>query len=150
MPLKLTDMPNESSNVSRLTLKAQIADKLSALIVSQMIKEGEPLPSERDLAKSYNVSRETIRGALSLLSQKGIIAISRGKKSTVAIGSEQIVQSNNILDSLQDYDVLTIVETRKVIESAILRSAAINISQEDLDKLSTLIEYQEISIAQIC
>ncbi|EFP97654.1 FadR/GntR family transcriptional regulator [Vibrio caribbeanicus] len=143
MPLKLTDMPNESSNVSRLTLKAQIADKLSALIVSQMIKEGEPLPSERDLAKSYNVSRETIRGALSLLSQKGIIAISRGKKSTVAIGSEQIVQSNNILDSLQDYDVLTIVETRKVIESAILRSAAINISQEDLDKLSTLIEYQE-------
>ncbi len=135
--------PNYSSNVSRQTLKAQIADKLSALIVSKMISEGEALPSERELAKSYDVSRETIRGSLSMLSEQGVITISRGRKSIVAKGSAKIIQSNNILEDIQNYDAFSVVETSKVIESAILRSAAINIKEEDLEKLSSLIEYQE-------
>ena len=71
------DTPNYSSDVSRLTLKSQIADKLSALIASKMIEEGEALPSERELAKSYDVSRETIRGALGILSERKLITVSQ-------------------------------------------------------------------------
>ncbi|MDP2574367.1 FCD domain-containing protein [Vibrio penaeicida] len=137
------DTPNYSSDVSRLTLKSQIADKLSALIASKMIEEGEALPSERELAKSYDVSRETIRGALGILSERGLITVSRGRKSIVTKGSTEIIQSSNIVEDIQNYDAFTVVETRKVIESAILRSAAINIKDEDIEKLSSLIEYQE-------
>ncbi|MCG9551875.1 FCD domain-containing protein [Vibrio sp. Isolate31] len=137
------ESPKYSADVSRLTLKAQIADKLSALIASRMIVEGEALPSERELAKSYDVSRETIRGSLATLRERGLITISRGRKSIVAEGSAKIIQSTCLLDDIQNFDAFTVVETRKVIERAILRSAAINIKDEDLEKLASLVEYQE-------
>ncbi|BDU37003.1 FadR/GntR family transcriptional regulator [Vibrio nigripulchritudo] len=137
------EMPYYRSDVARLTLKSQIADKLSDLIASKMIAEGEALPSERELAKSYDVSRETIRGSLALLSERGLITVSRGRKSIVTKGSAEIIQSNHLLEDIQSYDAYTVAETRKVIESSILRSAAINIKEEDLEKLTALIEYQE-------
>ncbi|MGF1777162.1 FadR/GntR family transcriptional regulator [Vibrio nomapromontoriensis] len=143
MPNDLKESPKYSSDVSRLTLKAQISDKLSALIASRMIDEGEALPSERELAKSYDVSRETIRGSLNILSERGLITVSRGRKSIVAEGATKIIQSNHLVDNIQSFDAFTVAETRKVIERAILRSAAINIKDEDLDKLSSLVEYQE-------
>lgn len=143
MPKDFKESPEYSTDVSRITLKAQIADKLSDLIASQMIVEGEALPSERELAKSYDVSRETIRGALSILSERDLITVSRGRKAVVAEGAIKIIQSNLLVDDIQSFDALTVVETRKVIERAILRSAAINIKDEDLEKLTSLVEYQE-------
>ncbi|WP_299091270.1 trehalose operon repressor [uncultured Metabacillus sp.] len=47
------------------------------------IKAGEALPSENELAESYNTSRETIRKALNLLSQNGFIQKIKGKGSIV-------------------------------------------------------------------
>ncbi|WP_141433726.1 trehalose operon repressor [Bacillus sp. 03113] len=56
--------------------------------LSNQIKKGEykrqqTLPSENELAVHYNVSRETIRKALNLLSQNGFIQKIRGKGSVV-------------------------------------------------------------------
>ena len=47
------------------------------------------------------------------------------------------------LDKLQNYDVPTVVEARRVVEVSILRSAAMNISSADLEKLSVMMETQE-------
>lgn len=44
---------------------------------------GSILPSENELAETYNTSRETIRKALNLLSQNGFIQKIRGKGSVV-------------------------------------------------------------------
>lgn len=52
-------------------------------IKSGEIKAGESLPSEHDLAETYDTSRETIRKALNLLSQNGFIQKIRGKGSIV-------------------------------------------------------------------
>jgi GntR family trehalose operon transcriptional repressor len=52
-------------------------------IKSGEIKAGEALPSEHDLAETYDTSRETIRKALNLLSQNGFIQKIRGKGSIV-------------------------------------------------------------------
>lgn len=56
--------------------------------LTEQIKEGKLpvnslLPSENDLAVEYDVSRETIRKALNLLSQNGYIQKIRGKGSVV-------------------------------------------------------------------
>lgn len=52
-------------------------------ILNQNYKAGELLPSENKLAKMYNVSRETIRKALTLLLESGYIQKKQGKGSIV-------------------------------------------------------------------
>lgn len=52
-------------------------------IINQEYKSGELLPSEHTLANTYDVSRETIRKALSLLLESGYIQKKQGKGSIV-------------------------------------------------------------------
>ncbi|MGN7940609.1 trehalose operon repressor [Virgibacillus sp. 6R] len=52
-------------------------------IKSGEVKAGEAIPSENDLALTYETSRETIRKALNLLAQNGFIQKIRGKGSIV-------------------------------------------------------------------
>ncbi|MFO8068810.1 MAG: trehalose operon repressor [Alkalibacterium sp.] len=52
-------------------------------ILNQQYKAGELLPSENELSKKYNVSRETIRKALTLLLESGYIQKKQGKGSIV-------------------------------------------------------------------
>lgn len=52
-------------------------------IINQEYKPGELLPSEHKLAGTYDVSRETIRKALSLLLESGYIQKQQGKGSIV-------------------------------------------------------------------
>jgi len=54
-------------------------------IVNQVYEEGEFLPSETLLAKKYEVSRNTLRQALAVLNEDGLIIKSQGKGTLVAI-----------------------------------------------------------------
>lgn len=56
---------------------------LEAAILKQRFISGDLLPSENELVKTYNVSRETIRKALNLLLEKGYIQKIQGKGSIV-------------------------------------------------------------------
>lgn len=56
---------------------------LLSLIEDNKIKAGEKLPGEFELQNQYKTSRDTIRKALLLLSQKGYIQKSKGKGSIV-------------------------------------------------------------------
>lgn len=56
---------------------------IESAILNQQYQAGELLPSENELAKSYNVSRETIRKALVLLLENGYIQKKQGKGSIV-------------------------------------------------------------------
>ncbi|MEL3970760.1 trehalose operon repressor [Rossellomorea oryzaecorticis] len=61
----------------------QIFEDLSEKIQNATYKANTILPSENELAVMYATSRETIRKALTLLAQKGLIQKLRGKGSLV-------------------------------------------------------------------
>lgn len=61
----------------------EIYSQLLEMIEQGQIKAGEKLPSENELMKLYNVSRDTIRKSLALLEQNGHIAKAKGKGSIV-------------------------------------------------------------------
>jgi GntR family transcriptional regulator, trehalose operon transcriptional repressor len=61
----------------------QIFEDLSKKIQNATYKANTILPSENELAVMYSTSRETIRKALTLLAQKGLIQKLRGKGSLV-------------------------------------------------------------------
>jgi GntR family transcriptional regulator len=67
-----------------LPLHVQIHERLRQSISSQKLKAGEAIPSERELAETFAVSRMTVRQALRSLRQEGLIYQERGVGTFVA------------------------------------------------------------------
>lgn len=61
-----------------------VYNSLYSDIVNNIYLEGEQLPSENTLAETYGVSRNTLRQALAILCEDGLVVKSQGKGSIIA------------------------------------------------------------------
>ena len=66
-----------------MTKYQEIYNILRSKIVNKKIKANTYLPSEMELRKEFNASRDTIRKALNLLASNGYIHKEKGKGSLV-------------------------------------------------------------------
>jgi GntR family transcriptional regulator len=69
---------------SALPLHSQIHDLLRGNILSNKLRIDDPIPSERELAEDFKVSRMTVRQALNALRKEGLIYQKRGKGTFVS------------------------------------------------------------------
>ena len=69
---------------NRLTLFEQVSQSLSRLISEKKWRPGEMLPNETELAQMFNISPGTMRRALKLLVDKGVLIRHQGKGTFVA------------------------------------------------------------------
>src|SRR5678816_3389979 len=75
--------------VSRPTLYVEVAGQIRAAILDGTIPSGERLPSERELARQFRVSRASVREALRHLQAQGLLA-ARGRTSPLeTAGSDE-------------------------------------------------------------
>ena len=71
-------------NSTSTPLYFQIADKLRNDINDSTYEPGDKLPTEKNLAEIFNVNRHTIRNAIALLKEEGLIRVDRGRGMYVA------------------------------------------------------------------
>ena len=64
--------------IPRKSIPELVAGKLAAAILSEAYKTGEQLPSERDLIKEFEISRSSLREALTILSEAELIEVQPG------------------------------------------------------------------------
>jgi len=64
-------------------LYTQLADLIRTDITKGKLKKGDILPTEKELGESYSVSRITVRGALSILVEEGLIYRKKGRGTIV-------------------------------------------------------------------
>ena len=64
--------------IKRTRTFEDVSDKIKQLIFDDVLKPGEKLPSEAQLAVQFGVGRQTVREALRLLETSGFINIHRG------------------------------------------------------------------------
>jgi DNA-binding FadR family transcriptional regulator len=129
----------ERFSVKRLYL--QIAEQLSEMIHSGQIAVGERLPSERDLAGRFDVSRPTIREALIALEVSDLVEIRSG--SGVYVRENPDVHSLN--SALNEPGPFEILEARMVVEGETAALAAQRISQPELHQLRGLLKQMSVS-----
>lgn len=111
------------------------------------LEVGTRLPSEREMAVNYGVSRNVLREALRLLSEKGILVIHPGKGVYVANESRDRF-ADRLEDMLQysDSDLNDIVEVRKTLELGVVQKAVEKATEQDIQDLRQL--YDEMEIAR--
>jgi DNA-binding FadR family transcriptional regulator len=64
-------------------LYAQVADALRTRIIAGELPAGALLPAEADLAHEHGVGKDTVRDALAVLAQEGLIIRRRGARARV-------------------------------------------------------------------
>lgn len=142
----LMQVPRIGQSLARRTAREVIADKLMTLIATNMLKPGDELPGERELANVLHVSRETVRGAIQALSARGLIEVSQGSRSRVAdvdLGHLPItIATPNAIDS---YDLESVHAARLHIELKVVADAAGRVDAELLGKLDSLLEAQTLA-----
>ncbi|MDR5860062.1 FadR family transcriptional regulator [Halomonas eurihalina] len=129
------------------TKKEILADKLTDMVLTGLLRDGDELPSERELAQLFGVSRETVRGALAQLTAHGLASVSHGSKSRICANDTVIERFHHHPSHHQEaevnrFDVDSVFESRLVVESAIARRAARYIDEPGLLQLERLLEAQ--------
>lgn len=84
------------SNRSEKPIYQQITDQIKSQIMSGKLKEGEPLPSMRGLAKSLKVSVITAQRAYEDLQKDGFIDTVAGKGSFVAVKNKELYREEQL------------------------------------------------------
>ena len=128
---------------SRRSMKHIIAERLATMIGSGALAIGDPLPSERELSSAMGVSRETIRGAVLILSTRGILAVAQGARTTVASDDVGELGLRKVLPGTGDYDLDDVHEGRLLVEAHLARAAARTVDGETLGRLRDLVGAQE-------
>lgn len=126
----------------------RIAEDLTTQILQNIIKKklrpGDKLPNERKLAEMCAVSRVTVREALRILENKGLVIIKRGAKGGAFITEVNIeTVEDSLIDFFQfgDVSIDNISEARLIMEPMIAEIAAGKRTTENLKEIEEIICY---------
>ena len=144
----LARIPGDKSAIAKRTVKDQISDKLAYMIHSGLLRPGDELPSERELAGTLEVSRETVRAAIGVLQSRKMIEVSQGARTRVlGRGPVPLHESVGVLGSLKHRSLEEVTEARAAVEVQVVRLAARRIHPSQLARLQTLVDEQRGMLA---
>jgi GntR family transcriptional repressor for pyruvate dehydrogenase complex len=118
--------------------------QLEMLILQGVLRPGERLPSERDLAARLDVSRPTIREALAELETQGLVSIRPGGGAFIAEVLGNAFSGPLIeLFATQDVALFDYIEFRRDLEGVAAARAAERATAADKETISALFARME-------
>lgn len=129
----------EQINNSELSLSQKTAEKLVDHIKTSGLKPGDKIPNETELCNTLAVSRSTVREAIKLLVSRNILTIQRGVGTFVS-RNPGLTDDPLGLDFIEDKVkvILDLMQFRTIIEPALVKLAALNAGEEEIENLSKL------------
>lgn len=114
------------------TLVEKILERISA----GQLKPGDCLPSQRELAKMFQVGLGTVREALKILHVMGCVEVLRGKGSYVTDRAVNIHNgSPSFEDALEAVSLAELMKAREVVECGAARMAAKRADKDSIHQL---------------
>lgn len=130
--------------IKQLNATEEVLGQLKDSIIRGAIKEGEKLPSERELSNAFNVSRGVVREAIRGLKATGFVEIKQGPLGGAFVKPISLGLLESGFTDLFFAKKLTLAEildVRQYIEPEIARLAALKVNDEYRKRL-------EIALAQ--
>jgi DNA-binding FadR family transcriptional regulator len=121
----------------------RVVDQIQAAILDGSLKPGTKLPSEMKLKSMFDTSRGTIREALRVLEQKGLIEIKVGVNGGAvvkAVGTKNIAESLELLIQSQKMSLEHLSEFREGVEGLVTALAAERATEKDGRYLKELLK----------
>lgn len=128
-----------------------VLEKIEKKFLNNQLKKGDKLPSERELANLFEVSRNSVREALQTLALRSVIEIRQGggsyvKQSDVDFIREEL--SGKVVVS-ESHLIFEMLEVRRALEVEAASLAAQRATAEDLHKIRKSLEAMDVSIDKV-
>ena len=114
-----------------MTLSTSLRETILGQLQAGHWKAGDRLPTERELAEGYRVSRTTVRKALAELKQQGLIEQTVGSGTFVAEPASSQLQQH----SAQHTSPAELMEARLALEPAIIDLVVRNATAADFTRM---------------
>ncbi len=129
-------MISDLDRVKHKSVVQKVIDALILQIKNGELKPGDPIPSQRALAKDFRIGRSCVREALQALSLANIIRIKPGKGAFVSeLSLQSIINPANVQLSIKQGDLLDLINVRLILETAAIREAVHKATPGDIEKL---------------
>jgi GntR family transcriptional repressor for pyruvate dehydrogenase complex len=118
-------MTRSKQNLPDAHRTMQVVDHIKALIESGSLKPGDKIPPERDLARSLNMSRASLRTGIGYLAAMGVMKVRHGVGAFVADGPAEFSKvSMGLMGALHGVQSWQMFEARLILESSLAALAA--------------------------
>ena len=136
------------SRVQSSRLYQQIVDQIEALILEGKLHPGDQLPSERELAEQFSVSRTAVHEAVKALSEKVLVAIEGGRGTFITQGVSKALRRSLgwIVQSGEGNPLANLVQVRTILEPEIAAIAAEVASEQDLESLERAVNVMDFAL----
>ena len=145
-----TGAPSSPRRARPNSLTAQVVSFIEELCLAPGAEPGTQLPSEKELAERFGVSRVVLREAMKTLEAKGLVHRRQGKPAVIASPNALPVETFIALSVLRDRRALMeFTEIRKALEVHGARLAAQRIAGPEEEETREHIARARESIAQM-
>lgn len=117
----------------------EVATKIVDAIVSGELKQGDKLPSERELAKIFGISQRTLREALRVVEEKGLIQTSKSGNVVKSLDTEIISQNLDLLVRFKKISWADMYLFRQDMDTIVTARCAENITEENLAEFKKIV-----------
>lgn len=105
---------------SEEALYLQLRNQIILGIATSQFREGDSLPSVRQLAELIGINMHTVNKAYTVLKQEGYVKVDRRKGAVIAVDADR---------------VRTLAELKKELQVLLAKSSCKNISREEIHAL---------------
>ena len=137
--------PIQSTKVFEL-----VAEQIERRILDGELRSGDRLPTERELAEQFHVSRTGVREAMKILAQKGLVDMRPGRGTIVIDGSHEAMQNSiGLVMKLKLGEVGgsdKLVEVREILETEIAALAAVRAKDKEIAAMRDAIQVMDESL----
>lgn len=113
---------------------------------------GDRLPTERDIAEQFGVSRTTIRDAIIMLELQGLVDVRKGSGVyVISLPDDVSSQYSSSHNSASNYDINDIgtfemLQARQLLESNIAEFAATNITGVQVNRMKQVLDAERLAL----
>jgi len=130
--------------IKKTRIYQEVVSQIHDLIREGKLKASDQLPSERELAETFKVSRTSVREALRALETQGLVVSRTGTGTFVAdLPIESLVAPLATLLIEEKSALADIFEMRKLIEPRIAALAAERATKRDIERMKGILEKQK-------
>jgi DNA-binding transcriptional regulator YhcF (GntR family) len=125
--IHITDITKDGENMflqidfnSNEAIYIQLRNQIIIGIATESIREGDPLPSVRQMADNIGINMHTVNKAYTVLKQEGFVKLDRRKGAVVSLDVDKI----QVLD-----------EMRRDLSVVLARGVCKNVTSEEMHQL---------------
>jgi len=118
----------------------EVIEQIKEMITEGNLKPGDLLPTERELAQSFGISRGTLREAFRILERENLIEVKPGGGRYLSRTLESTEDQTRILDNIERATIIELLEAREIFETGIVQLACERATDEDIADIVSAFE----------